>query len=329
MRPIRVAVTGAAGQVCYSLLTRIVQGDLFGDQPIELRLLDVPKALRAVEGVVMELQDCASTRLVSIETGSDARRIFDGCNVAMLVGASPRRKGMQRRDLIEANAHIFAEQGRALAESAGENVRVVVTGNPSNTNALVAAHHAAGIPAERFTALTRLDHDRARSAIARRTRQRVCDVRRLVVWGNHSATQYPDVSHALVRGRPLSQWIDDAWGEFDFVPMIAHRGSAIIEARGRSSAASAANATIAHIRDWMLGTPVGDWTSMGVPSPGIYGIPEGIVASMPVTCAAGHWQIVPDLELSALTRARIRTTVDELLAERSMLEQLGLLPNQG
>lgn len=324
MRPLKVAVTGAAGQIGYSLLYRLAAGDAFGDRPVELRLLDLPQALPALDGVAMELVDCASPLLAGVEAGADPRRIFDGVDVALLVGASPRKAGMERADLLAANGAIFAEQGRALAASASADLRVVVTGNPANTNAWIAMRHADGVPAERFTALTRLDHNRARSLLARRVRRPVSDVTRMTIWGNHSTTQYADVHHALVCGRPATQWVDDGWVTFDFLPQVARRGAAVIAARGKSSAASAANATIEHVRDWFSGTAAGDWTSMAVPSDGSYGIPEGLVCSVPVTTEAGRFSVVPDLRLNAFARSRIDASVAELRAEVAAVRRLGL-----
>lgn len=323
----RIAVTGAAGQIGYALVYRLASGDLLGDEPVELRLLEVPAAVRALDGVAMELLDCAFPQLKGIEVTSDPRVAFDNANVAMLVGASPRKAGMERADLLEANAAIFAEQGRALASSAAPNVRVVVTGNPANTNALITSQHADGIPAERFTALTRLDHNRARAQLAAKARRPVADVTHVTIWGNHSATQYADAFNARICGRPAAEWIaDDAWIAFDFLPTIARRGAAVIMARGKSSAASAANATIAHVRDWLLGTPQDDWTSMAVVSDGSYGVPAGLVSSFPVRCAGGDWQIVQGLPLNAFAKTRFDASVDELKSEAEEVRSMGLLP---
>ena len=323
----RIAVTGAAGQIGYALVYRLASGDLLGDEPVELRLLEVPAAVRALDGVAMELLDCAFPQLKGIEVTSDPRVAFDGANVAMLVGASPRKAGMERADLLEANAAIFAEQGRALASSAAPNVRVVVTGNPANTNALITSQHADGIPAERFTALTRLDHNRARAQLAAKARRPVADVTHVTIWGNHSATQYADAFNAQICGRPAAEWIaDDAWIAFDFLPTVARRGAAVIMARGKSSAASAANATIAHVRDWLLGTPQDDWTSMAVVSDGSYGVPAGLVSSFPVRCAGGDWQIVQGLPLNAFAKTRFDASVDELRSEAEEVRSMGLLP---
>ena len=323
----RIAVTGAAGQIGYALVYRLASGDLLGDEPVELRLLEVPAAVKALDGVAMELLDCAFPQLKGIEVTDDPAVAFDGANVAMLVGASPRSAGMERADLLEANAAIFAAQGRALAASAAPDVRVVVTGNPANTNALIASRHADGIPASRFTALTRLDHNRARAQLAAKARRPVADVTNVTIWGNHSATQYADAFNARICGMPADQWIaDDAWIAFDFIPTVARRGAAVIAARGRSSAASAANATIAHVRDWLLGTPGGDWTSMAVVSDGSYGVPAGLVSSFPVRCCDSEWEIVQGLPLNAFARSRINVSVDELKSEAEEVKSMGLLP---
>ena len=323
----RIAITGAAGQIGYALVYRLASGDLLGDEPVELRLLEVPAAVRALDGVAMELLDCAFPQLKGIEVTDDPAVAFDGANVAMLVGASPRSAGMERADLLEANAAIFAAQGRALAASAAPDVRVVVTGNPANTNALIASRHADGIPASRFTALTRLDHNRARAQLAAKARRPVADVTNVTIWGNHSATQYADAFNARICGMPADQWIaDDAWIAFDFIPTVARRGAAVIAARGRSSAASAANATIAHVRDWLLGTPGGDWTSMAVVSDGSYGVPAGLVSSFPVRCCDSEWEIVQGLPLNAFARSRVNVSVDELKSEAEEVRSMGLLP---
>ena len=323
----RIAITGAAGQIGYALVYRLASGDLLGDEPVELRLLEVPAAVKALDGVAMELLDCSFPQLKGIEVTDDPAVAFDGANVAMLVGASPRSAGMERADLLEANAAIFAAQGRALAASAASDVRVVVTGNPANTNALIASRHADGIPASRFTALTRLDHNRARAQLAAKARRPVADVTNVTIWGNHSATQYADAFNARICGKPADQWIaDDAWIAFDFLPTVAKRGAAVIAARGRSSAASAANATLDHVRDWLLGTPGGDWTSMAVVSDGSYGVPVGLVSSFPVRCHSGEWEIVQGLPLNAFARSRVNVSVDELKAEAEEVRSMGLLP---
>ena len=317
----RIAITGAAGQIGYALVYRLASGDLLGDEPVELRLLEVPAAVKALDGVAMELLDCAFPQLKGIEVTDDPAVAFDGANVAMLVGASPRGAGMERADLLEANAAIFAAQGRALAASAAPDVRVVVTGNPANTNALIASRHADGIPASRFTALTRLDHNRARAQLAAKARRPVADVTNVTIWGNHSATQYADAFNARICGKPADQWIAD-----DACPTVARRGAAVIAARGRSSAASAANATIAHVRDWLLGTPGGDWTSMAVVSDGSYGVPAGLVSSFPVRCCDSEWEIVQGLPLNAFARSRVNVSVDELKSEAEEVRSMGLLP---
>ncbi|MBA2509515.1 MAG: malate dehydrogenase [Nocardioidaceae bacterium] len=325
--PVKVAVTGAAGQIGYSLLFRIASGALFGPEtPVELRLLEITPALPALEGVVMELDDCAFTTLAGVQIGDDANAVFDGVSLALLVGARPRGKGMERSDLLEANGAIFTAQGKALNDHAADDVRVTVTGNPANTNALIAMSNAPDIPAERFSALTRLDHNRALAQLASKTGSAVADIRQLTIWGNHSATQYPDLFHAEVGGRNAYELVDDHdWVQNDFIPTVQKRGAAIIEARGASSAASAANATIDHARDWLHGTSDGDWTSMAVPSDGSYGVPEGLVSSFPVTTSAGAWSIVPGLEIDDFSRGRIDASVAELADERSAVDGLGLL----
>ncbi|CAN5706363.1 malate dehydrogenase [soil metagenome] len=325
--PVKVAVTGAAGQIGYSLLFRIASGALFGPEtPVELRLLEITPALPALEGVVMELDDCAFTTLAGVQIGDDADAVFDGVSLALLVGARPRGKGMERSDLLEANGAIFTAQGKALNDHAADDVRVTVTGNPANTNALIAMSNAPDIPAERFSALTRLDHNRALAQLASKTGSAVADIRQLTIWGNHSATQYPDLFHAEVGGRNAYELVDDHdWVQNDFIPTVQKRGAAIIEARGASSAASAANATIDHARDWLSGTSDGDWTSMAVSSDGSYGVPEGLVSSFPVTTSAGAWSIVPGLEIDDFSRGRIDASVAELADERSAVDGLGLL----
>ncbi|MGI8613564.1 MAG: malate dehydrogenase, partial [Nocardioidaceae bacterium] len=295
--PVKVAVTGAAGQIGYSLLFRIASGGLLGaDTPVELRLLEVSPALKALEGVVMELDDCAFPTLAGVEVSDDAAVAFNGVNVALLVGARPRTKGMERGELLEANGAIFTVQGKAINDHAADDIRVTVTGNPANTNALIALSNAPDVPAERFSALTRLDHNRALAQLAAKTGAPVADIVRLTIWGNHSATQYPDIFHAQVRGQNAAELVGDrAWLENDFIPTVQKRGAAIIEARGASSAASAASATIDHTRDWLGGTPEGSWTSMAVVSDGAYGVPEGLVSSFPVTTRGGDWAIVQGL----------------------------------
>jgi len=298
--PVKVAVTGAAGQICYSLLFRIASGSLLGpDQPVELRLLEITPALKALEGVVMELDDCAFPLLAGVQIGDDATRVFDGVNLAMLVGARPRTAGMERGDLLSANGAIFTAQGKALNAAAADDVRVLITGNPANTNALIAMTNAPDIPRERFNALTRLDHNRAITQVAQKTGVAVTSVKHMTIWGNHSATQYPDLFHADVDGRNAAELINDqAWVADYFIPTVAKRGAAIIAARGSSSAASAANATVEHMHDWVLGTPEGDWVSMSVPSDGSYGVPEGIISSFPCVVKDGTYEIVQGLEIT-------------------------------
>jgi malate dehydrogenase len=326
--PVKVAVTGAAGQIGYSLLFRIASGSLLGpDTPVELRLLEITPALKALEGVVMELDDCAFPLLSKVEIGDDATTVFDGVNLALLVGARPRTKGMERGDLLEANGAIFTVQGKAINDAAADDVRVLVTGNPANTNALIAMHNAPDVPDERFTALTRLDHNRAIAQLAAKTGASVSEIRRMTIWGNHSATQYPDVFHAEVRGQNAAQLVNDqTWLENDFIPTVQKRGAAIIDARGSSSAASAANATVDAARTWLsTGTTEGDWTSMAVRSDGSYGVPEGLVSSFPVTVADGAWSIVQGLEIDDFSRARIDASTAELAEERDAVRALGLI----
>jgi malate dehydrogenase len=325
--PVKVAVTGGAGQICYNLLFRIASGEMLGeDTPIELRLLEITDALKALEGVVMELDDCAFPLLSGVQIGDDPNVVFDGVNIALLVGARPRSKGMERADLLEANGGIFTGQGKALNDHAADDVRVAVTGNPANTNALIALHSAPDIPRERFTALTRLDHNRATAQLAQRTGRPVTDISRLTIWGNHSATQYPDLFNARIGGHSAAEVVDDQeWVEDTFIPTVAKRGAAIIEARGSSSAASAAAATIDHTRDWTYGTPADDWTSMVVPSDGSYDIPEGLMCSFPVRTSQAGWEIVSGLEVSEFSRQRIQASVDELTEERDAVRSLGFI----
>ena len=324
--PVKVAVTGAAGQICYSLLFRIASGSMLGpDQPVELRLLEITPALKALEGVVMELDDCAFPLLAGVQIGDDANQVFDGVNLACLVGARPRAKGMERGDLLEANGAIFKPQGRALNDHAADDVKVLITGNPANTNALIAMSNAPDIPRERFNALTRLDHNRAVAQLAAKTGSSVNDIRHLTIWGNHSATQYPDVFHATVGGRPAPELVDQAWLESDFLPKVQQRGAAIIEARGASSAASAANATVDHMRDWVHGTAEDDWVSMSVPSDGSYGVPEGIISSFPCTVTDGAYRIVQGLDVNDFSRGKIDASTAELVEEREAVRSLGLI----
>ena len=316
--PLKVAVTGAAGQIGYSLLFRLASGSLPGDRPIELRLLEITPALKALEGVVMELDDCAFPKLAGVEIGDDAEKIFDGVNLALLVGARPRGPGMERGDLLSANGAIFTAQGKALNEVAADDVRIGVTGNPANTNALIAMTNAPDIPQERFSALTRLDHNRAISQLAAKTGAAVTDIKKMTIWGNHSATQYPDIFHAEVGGKNAAEVVDDQdWVENTFIPTVAKRGAAIIEARGSSSAASAASATVDAARDWLLGSADGDWVSMAVVSDGSYGVPEGLISSFPVTTKDGDWEIVQGLEIDDFSRGRIDASVAELAEERA------------
>jgi malate dehydrogenase len=325
--PVKVAVTGAAGQIGYSLLFRIASGALLGpDTPVELRLLEITPALGALEGVVMELDDCAFPTLAGVEIGDDANRIFDGANVALLVGARPRSKGMERGDLLEANGAIFTAQGKALNDHAADDIRITVTGNPANTNALITMSNAQDIPRERFSALTRLDHNRAIAQLAHKTGVSVNEIRRMTIWGNHSATQYPDLFHAEVSGRNAVEAVGDQdWLENTFIPTVQKRGAAVIEARGASSAASAASATIDHTRDWLGGSPEGSWLSMAVCSDGSYGVPEGLISSFPVTTSNGSWEIVQGLEIDAFSRGRIDASAAELAEERDAVKGLGLI----
>jgi malate dehydrogenase len=325
--PVRVAVTGAAGQIGYALLFRIASGAMLGpDTRVELRLLEIPAALKAAEGTAMELDDCAFPLLAAVEMTDDPSTAFDGVNIALLVGARPRGPGMERADLLDANGGIFRPQGQALAAHAASDVKVLVVGNPANTNALIAMSHASGIPRERFTAMMRL-HNRAKGQLAARVGVGVGEVTNMTVWGNHSATQYPDITHAMVDGRPAAEVVADAaWVVEQFIPTVARRGAAIIEARGASSAASAANAAIEHVRDWVLGTPGEDWVSMAVPSDGSYGVPEGVLCGFPVRTAGGAYTIVDGLEIDSISRARIDASAAELVEERDAVAQLGLLP---
>ena len=325
--PVKVAVTGAAGQIGYSLLFRIASGAMLGkDTPVELRLLEITPALKALEGVVMELDDCAFPTLAKVEIGDDPNVTFDGANVALLVGARPRSKGMERGDLLEANGAIFTAQGKALNDHAADDIRITVTGNPANTNALIAMSNAPDIPTERFSALTRLDHNRAIAQLAAKVGAPVTDITNMTIWGNHSATQYPDLFHAKVGGRTAAEVVgDQEWLENTFIPTVAKRGAAIIEARGSSSAASAASATIDHTRDWLQGTPEGDWTSMAVRSDGSYGVPEGLISSFPVTTRDGAWEIVQGLDIDDFSRGKIDASVAELDEERQAVTDLGLI----
>ncbi|WP_052848712.1 malate dehydrogenase [Streptomyces avicenniae] len=325
--PVNVTVTGAAGQIGYALLFRIASGHLLGpDTPVRLRLLEITPALGAAEGTAMELDDCAFPLLTGIDISDDPNVAFDGTNVALLVGARPRSKGMERGDLLAANGGIFKPQGKAINDHAADDVKVLVVGNPANTNALIAQAAAPDVPAERFTAMTRLDHNRALTQLAKRTGVTVDEIRRLTIWGNHSATQYPDIFHAEVAGRNAAEAVnDEKWLAEEFIPTVAKRGAAIIEARGASSAASAANAAIDHVHTWVNGTAEGDWTSMAVPSDGSYGVPEGLISSFPVTTAGGAYEIVQGLEINDFSRARIDASVSELADEREAVRGLGLI----
>ncbi|MCX4643661.1 malate dehydrogenase [Streptomyces sp. NPDC057684] len=326
--PVNVTVTGAAGQIGYALLFRIASGQLLGaDVPVNLRLLEITPALKAAEGTAMELDDCAFPLLQNIEISDDPNVAFDGANVALLVGARPRTKGMERGDLLSANGGIFKPQGKAINDNAADDIKVLVVGNPANTNALIAQAAAPDVPADRFTAMTRLDHNRALTQLAKKTGTTVADIKRLTIWGNHSATQYPDIFQASVAGKPAIEAIggDEQWLADDFIPTVAKRGAAIIEARGASSAASAANAAIDHVHTWVNGTAEGDWTSMGIPSDGSYGVPEGLISSFPVTTKDGKYEIVQGLDINEFSRARIDASVKELEEERAAVRELGLI----
>jgi malate dehydrogenase len=322
-----VTVTGAAGQIGYALLFRIASGQMLGpDEKVHLKLLEIPDAVKAAEGTALELFDCAFPLLAGIDIYDDARQAFEGTNVALLVGARPRTKGMERADLLEANGGIFKPQGEAIAAGAADDVKVLVVGNPANTNALIAMSNADGVPSERFTAMTRLDHNRAVAQLASRTGAEVSDITNMAVWGNHSPTMYPDLFNAKVRGeRAWDAVNDEAWVADEFIPRVGKRGAEIIEARGASSAASAANAAVDHVRDWVRGTADGDWVSMAVPSDGSYDVPEGIISSFPCKCSGGKWEIVQGLEVPDFSRERIDKTVDELVQEREAVVKLDLV----
>jgi malate dehydrogenase len=322
-----VTVTGAAGQIGYALLFRIASGQMLGpDQPVRLRLLEVPQAVKAAEGTAMELDDCAFPLLAGIDITDDAGQAFDGANIALLVGARPRTKGMERADLLEANGGIFKPQGEAINAGAADDIRVLVVGNPANTNALIAQQNAPDVPRERFTAMTRLDHNRAIAQLARKTGAAVSDITNMTVWGNHSPTMFPDLFNAKVNGRNAAEVVsDERWYADEYIPTVGKRGAAIIEARGASSAASAANAAVDHVRDWMLGTTSGDWVSMAVPSDGSYGVEEGLISSFACTTAAGEYTIVEGLEVGEFAQQRIDTTVNELREERDAVKGLELV----
>jgi malate dehydrogenase len=325
--PVRVAVTGAAGQIGYSLLFRIASGEMLGpEQPVILQLLEITPALDALKGVVMELDDCAFPLLAGVVQTDDANVAFGDVNYALLVGSRPRTKGMERRDLLEANGAIFTVQGKALSDSAATDVRVLVVGNPANTNCLIAMNNAPSIGPDRFTAMTRLDHNRALAQLSAKVGHPVTDITRMTIWGNHSATQYPDIFHAEVAGKPAAEVVgDQTWVEKDFIPTVQQRGAAIIEARGASSAASAANAAINHVRDWVAGTPVGDWVSMAIASDGSYGVPEGLISSVPVTTSEATYAVVTGLDIDDFSSQRIDASVAELVEERDTVHGLGLL----
>jgi malate dehydrogenase len=325
--PVNVTVTGAAGQIGYALLFRIASGHLLGpDVPVKLNLLEIPQAVKAAEGTAMELVDSAFPLLAGIDIHDNPKDGFNGANVALLVGARPRTAGMERGDLLEANGGIFKPQGEAINAHAADDIKVLVVGNPANTNALIAAAHAPDVPKSRFTAMTRLDHNRALGQLALKTGVPVSEITNMTIWGNHSATQYPDVFHAKIAGKNAAEVLgDQEWIEKDFIPTVAKRGAAIIEARGFSSAASAANAALDHVHTWVNGTAEGDWTSMGVVSDGSYGVPEGLVSSFPVTTKDGEWSIVQGLDIDAFSRARIDASVNELAEERDAVKQLGLI----
>jgi malate dehydrogenase len=323
---VRVAVTGAAGQIGYSLLFRIASGHMLGpDTPVSLSLLEIPQAVKAAEGTAMELDDCAFPLLAGVDIYDDPNQAFDGVSVALLVGARPRSKGMERGDLLEANGGIFKPQGEALNSHAASDLKVLVVGNPANTNCLIAQRNAPDIPSERFTAMMRLDHNRAKAQLARKAGAAVADITKMTVWGNHSATQYPDITHAEVNGDNAAETVNDQdWLEGDFIPTVQKRGAAIIEARGASSAASAASAAIDHVHDWVLGTPEGDWVSMAVPADGSYGV-DGVFSGYPCTCSGGSYEIVQGLELDSFSRERIDASVSELEGERDAVKDLGLI----
>ncbi|MEV8587888.1 malate dehydrogenase [Streptomyces sp. NPDC051180] len=325
--PVNVTVTGAAGQIGYALLFRIASGHLLGaDVPVKLRLLEIPQGVKAAEGTAMELDDCAFPLLKGIDIFDDPNKGFEGANIGLLVGARPRGPGMERGDLLAANGGIFKPQGQAINAHAADDIKVLVVGNPANTNALIAQQSAPDVPAERFTAMTRLDHNRALTQLAQKTGASVEDIKRLTIWGNHSATQYPDIFHAEIAGKNAAEIVaDEAWLADTFIPTVAKRGAAIIDARGASSAASAANAAIDHVHTWVNGTAVGDWTSMGIPSDGSYGVPEGLISSFPVTCTDGKYEIVQGLEINDFSRTRIDASVAELAEERDAVRELGLI----
>jgi malate dehydrogenase len=321
--PVNVAITGAAGQIGYALAFRVASGQMLGaDQPVNLHLLEITPALGALQGVVMELNDCAFPTLNRIVATDDAKVAFKDCHVALLVGARPRGPGMERKDLLLANAQIFSAQGKALDAVADRKVRVLVVGNPANTNSLIAMKNAPGLDPANFTAMVRLDHNRALSQLGEKTGTHVTTIRKVVIWGNHSSTQYPDLYHATVGGKPALSLVDEAWYKEQFIPTVQQRGAAIIKARGASSAASAASAAIDHIHDWVMGTPDGDWVSMGIPSDGSYGIPAGVIYGFPVTCRGGRYEIVQGLAINEFSRSRMDATYKELTEERDGVKDL-------
>ncbi|MBT8135699.1 MAG: malate dehydrogenase [Gammaproteobacteria bacterium] len=322
-KPVNVAITGAAGQIGYQLAFRIASGQMLGaEQPVRLQLLEIPPALQALQGVVMELNDCAFNTLVGVIATDQADVAFEDADYALLVGAKPRGPGMERKDLLRENAGIFSAQGKSLNNHAHRNCKILVVGNPANTNALIARANAPDLNPANFTAMTRLDHNRAISQLAAKSDVHVTAIKRLTIWGNHSATQYPDVSHCLIKGKPASDHINNSWVQEEFIPVVQQRGAAIIKARGASSAASAASAAIDHMRDWTRGTPVGDWVSMAVPSDGSYGIGEGVIYSFPVTCDDGDYSIVQDLEIDSFSRERMSVSDAELREERDGVKDL-------
>jgi malate dehydrogenase len=325
--PVKVTVTGAAGQIGYAILFRIASGEMLGSEtPVHLSLLEIPDAMQAAEGTAMELEDCAFPLLAELSIHDRPEDAFDGTNVALLIGARPRTKGMERSDLLEANGGIFKPQGQAINDHAADDVKVLVVGNPANTNCLIARSNAPDVPQERFTAMTRLDHNRAIAQVASKLGVPVRDITNVTIWGNHSTTQYPDLVHAKVSGRSAWDAIDDeAWIKDEFIPRVQKRGAEVIETRGASSAASAANAAVDHVRDWVQGTPDGDWVSMSVPSDGSYDVEEGLISGFPCTCSGGEWKIVDGLDIDDFSRERIDASVDELKGERDAVRDLGLL----
>ena len=322
-KAINIAITGGAGQIGYALAFRVASGQMLGaDQPVNLHLLEIPQSVPALQGVVMELNDCAFATLNRVVATDDPKVAFRDCQVALLVGARPRGPGMERKDLLLANAQIFSAQGRALNEVADRGIKVLVVGNPANTNALIASRNAPSLPRKNFTAMTRLDHNRARGQLAGKTGKSVTAIRRMIIWGNHSATQYPDISHCQVDGQPAKSLVDQQWLEEQFIPTVQQRGAAVIKARGASSAASAASAVIDHVHDWFTGTTEGDWVSMAVPADGSYGIKEGVMYSYPVTCRNGEYQIVQGLSIDDFSRQRMDITDKELREERAGVKDL-------